>query len=267
MDLRKCFGFHLTPFTRELRLEEYFPLGFLDEALEALVRTVESRQSAVVLAPAGSGKTVLLRRLAARLPEARFDVRYVKVTDLSKRDFCREIAAAIGARPAGSYPVLVRRLQEHFLDTADPGGRRPVLLVDEAHDLRPDVLAMLRILTNFDMDSRLVLALVLAGQPPLRSLLARDDQEAVARRIAHYVTLRLLSRDELVRYLAHRATFAGAKAVPFDDAALEAIYELSRGNLRVADNLARKSLEHAALANLQAVSTVHVTTARKDLWP
>jgi hypothetical protein len=37
--------------------------------------------------------------------------------------------------------------------------------------------------------------MVIAGQSPLRSLLARDDQEAMARRIAHYAQLRLLSRE------------------------------------------------------------------------
>lgn len=267
MLIRKIFGFHLIPFTREMRPQDYFSLGFYDEALDAVVHTVENRQSAVVLAPAGAGKTAFLRRLKDRLPEVRYDVRYIKVINLSKRDLCREIAVCVGAKSSGSYPALVRNLQDRFLDHADVQGRRPVLLIDEAHDLRPEALAMLRILTNFDMDSRLVLSFVLAGQPSLRTLLLRDDQEAIARRIAHYATLRLLSRDELASYLAHRATCAGAKTFPFDDAAVEAIYELSRGNLRAADNLALKSLERAALAEHRTVSTTHVTSARKDLWP
>src|SRR3712207_8394481 len=58
---------------------------------------------------------------------------------LSKRDMCREIAVACGAQPAGSYPMLVRRLQERFEATAHQEGRRPVLLLDESHELRPDV--------------------------------------------------------------------------------------------------------------------------------
>jgi type II secretory pathway predicted ATPase ExeA len=85
------------------------------------------------------------------------------------------VAVACGVAPAGSYPMLVRRLQERFETTAHSEGRRPVLVLDESHELSPDVLDMLRILTNFDMDSRLVLSLVIAGQSPLRSLLARDD--------------------------------------------------------------------------------------------
>jgi general secretion pathway protein A len=144
--------------------------------------------------------------------------------------------------------MLVRRLQERFEATAHEEGRRPVLLLDESHELRPDVLGMLRILTNFDMDSRLVFSLVIAGQTPLRALLARDEQEAMARRIIHYAQLRMLSRDELAQYV-------------------DAIFEIGRGNLRATDDLAFKSLDYAAAGGHAAVSVQHVIAARKALWP
>ena len=89
---------------------------------------------------------------------------------------------------------------------------------------------MLRLFTNFDMDSRLLLSLVIAGQLPLRNLLGRQDQEAMLHRLAHLDTLRLLSRDELDQYIDHRCSIAGAKNTPFDRGARDAIFELSRGN-------------------------------------
>ena len=85
----------------------------------------------------------LLRSLRAHLSEARYRVHYVKVTDLGKRDLCREIATAVGAKPAGTYPMLVRRLQEDFAQTSGIDGVRTVLVLDEAHDIRPDVLGIL----------------------------------------------------------------------------------------------------------------------------
>ena len=264
-DLRSTFGFHSTPFTRELRDQDQLCFPFLDEALAGLLRAVENRMCAVLLGPAGTGKTALLRRARSALPEARYRIHYVKVTDLSKRDMCREIASAVGLPAAGSYPQLVRKLQERFEATATAEGVRPVLLLDESHELRPDVLGMLRILTNFEMDSRLVVSIVLAGQLPLRKLLDREDQEAVAKRISHYVQLRLLSRDETQTYLAHRCTIAGAKELPFDQRSQDAIYETGRGNLRATDTLALKSLEYAALAGKTTVSSQHVLAARKDL--
>ena len=266
-DLRSRFGFHSTPFTREISVDNRLSLPLFDEPLTALRRVIDQRMSAALIAPAGTGKTSLLRALRAQLPEARYRVHYVKVTGLSKRDMCREIATAVGAEPAGIYPTLVRRIQEHFAAVADTDGLRPVLLVDEGHDLRHDVLAMLRLLTNFDMDSRLVVSILLAGQPGLRAMLRRDDLEDIARRLAHYAVLRPLSREETRRYLEHRCTIAGATTVPFDDAAHDAIYEIGRGNLRATDRLGLKALELAHDDTADVVSTNHLVEARKVLWP
>jgi general secretion pathway protein A len=265
-DFRSRFGFHTTPFTREISVRDLLRFDFFDEALTGLTRTVEQRMSAALIAPAGVGKTALLRALTEQLPEARYRVSYVKVTSLSKRDMCREIAAATGAPLAGSYPTLVRNLQEHYANAMAADALRPVLVLDEAHDMRPDVLAMLRVLTNFEMDSRLVTSVIVAGQPPLRELLRRDELEAVARRLAHYASLRPLSRDESVRYIEHRTAVAGATAIPFDAIAFDAIYEVARGNLRAIDRLALKAIELAHDADDAVITNRHVIEARKVLW-
>lgn len=266
-DLRSRFGFHTTPFTREIRVEDRFPIPDADEAITAIVRAVEQRMSCGLIAPPGTGKTSVLRAVMARLPEARYRTHDVKVTGLSKRDMCREIAAAIGISPAGTYPALVRKLQERFAHSADTDGLRPVLILDESHDLRLESLAMLRLLTNFEMDSRLVLSIVVAGQPRLRSMLRRDDMEDVARRLSHYATLRPLSREEAWRYVEHRCNIAGAATVPFDPGALEALFEIARGNLRATDELARKTLEVAHDQDRDICDQTHVVAARKLLWP
>ena len=265
--LTSRFGFHQLPFTREIRVEDLLRLPDFDEALRGLERIVDQRMSAVIVAPAGTGKTVLLRALAARLPEARYRLHYVKVTDLGKREMCREIATAAGAAPAGSYPKLVRSLQDQFRGSLDTDGLRPVVLVDEAHELRPDVLAMLRLLTNFDMDSQLVLSLILCGQPALKTLLRRDNLEDVARRLAHVVTLRPLTREQSTRYLEHRCRVAGAPSSPFDPSAHDALFEIARGNLRACDRLALKSLEVAHDQDVALVDSNHVIQARQLLWP
>ena len=117
------------------------------------------------------------------------------------------------------------------------------------------------------MDSRLVVSFVLAGQSPLRTMLRRDALDDIARRVASYSFLRLLSRDESTRYLEHRCNIAGADTFPFDAAATDAIYEVARGNLRATDHLARTSLSLAAKQDCKVVGSNHVIAARKQLWP
>jgi general secretion pathway protein A len=267
VDLRAHFGCHTVPYTREIPVEQRYELPDGEEAVRALLAVIEQRMSAALIGPAGTGKTVVLRTIRAHLPAARYNVHYVKVTSLSKRDMCREIASCVGARSAGSFPTLVRNLQEHCTQLAEADGLRPVLLIDEGHDIRSDVLGILKILTNFEMDSRLVLSVIIAGQPQLRTLLKRDDTLDVARRLAHIATLRTMTRQESERYLHHRCTIAGASTIPFSTPATDAIFEIARGNFRATDRLALKAMEVAARLDLDVVDASHVVESRRLLWP
>jgi general secretion pathway protein A len=266
-DVRAHFGLHATPMTREIGVRDRWKHEIYEEALADVLATVVQRMSAAIIGPSGAGKSGLLRSLTDALPEARYRVHYVKVTDLNKRDFCREIAVALGCTPAGYYGALVHTIQQRCQTLLDQESLRPVILVDEAHDIRPEVLGILRVLTNFDMDSRLVVSVVLAGQNKLRQLLRRDDLEAVSRRIAHYSSLRLLSREEVRQYVAHRLQIVGARTALFDDAAHDAMYEAAQGNLRATNRLALKSLEIAAAEGCPVVGADHVASARQKVWP
>ena len=144
---------------------------------------------------------------------------------------------------------------------------RPVLFLDDAHGMRPEVLSLLRILTNFEMDSRLVLSFVLAGQPPLSGVLRDERLKDVTHRLAHCATLRPLSRKETGDYIAHRCQIAGSATPPFDGGAMAAIYEIGRGNLRATDHLALQALELAHDASCEVVDAQQVTEARRLLWP
>jgi general secretion pathway protein A len=266
-DIRKSFGFTTTPFTREIPVERRFTHPLFDEPLDQLQTAVSDRMSAAVISPAGTGKTMLARTLKSRLPEARYRVHYIKTTSIGKRDMCREICSAIGCEPAGQYNTLVRRIQERLLEHVDTNGTRPVIVIDDAHDMRPEVLSTLKCLSNFAMDSRLVVSFILLGNKTLAKMLGRDVLEDVARRLALYATLRNLTRDETRNYVSHRQSIAGAKTDLFTDGSHDAVYEIGGGNLRATDRLCLTSLQLAAGLKASAVDATHVAKARQSLWP
>ncbi len=266
-DIRSHFGFTTTPFTREIPVGKRFCHPVFDEPLAALERIVADRMSAAVLSAAGTGKTMLVRTLTDRLPQVRYKVHYIKTTGLGRRDMCREICSALGCQPAGQYNTLVHRIGECLLEQMDVAGGRPVIIIDDAHEMRPDVLGMLRILTNFEMDSRLVVSFILLGQKPLAKMLQRDDLEDIARRLAHYATLRNLTREETRSYAVHRQSVAGARSDLLTDEAHDSVFEIGAGNLRATDRLCLKSLQLAADEGAAAVTATHLATARQVLWP
>lgn len=264
-DFRSHFGLTSIPFTREIPVKDLWISPIYQDSLNELSDTVRQRMSAAVLAPSGTGKTGLLRALTDRLPQARYRCHYVKVTSLSKRDMCREIATVTGIESCGTYPTLVRKLQNAFEGYGPQEGVQPVLLLDEAQDMRLEVLTILRDITNFEMDSRLVLSVVLAGDARLERLLRHQEVEPIRRRLAHVATLRLLSRDETRSYMEHRIRIAGGKSLPFDHDAVDALYEVTRGNLRAIDHVARKAMGYACEQGIEAIDTSLVAKARASL--
>lgn len=267
VDIRAHFGLTSLPFTREIPISKRWRHPDHEDVIAHLLASIEARMSSALIAPAGLGKSLVLRALEAQLPSARYRVRYLHVADLSKRDFCREICAAVGCESAGYYGALVKRLREHFTSMVDEQSLRPVLLIDEAHDLRPDVLKTLRVLTNFEMDSRLVVSIVLSGQPELRELLRRSDMQAIRGRLSCYRTLRLLSRSETREYIEYHCQLAGATRPLFEDRAHDAIYEAAQGNPRAINMLALASLHDAAAAGADVVGVEHVMSARGRVAP
>ena len=135
-DLLSHFGLRTIPLTREIQVEEQFPIDAHEKVVDALERVMHQRGCGALIAPTGTGKTQNVRRLRSRLSEARYRITYVKVTGVSKRDLCRHISMAIGAEPAGSYPTLVERLQERWQHLTRVDSLHPVIILDDAHEMR-----------------------------------------------------------------------------------------------------------------------------------
>ena len=260
------FHFTTTPFTREIKVDHRYKLPHIEEEVASLRRIIDERSSACLVAPAGSGKTLCVRVLLDSLPEARYRKTYLKLSDLSARDMCRQIASFIGLPSAGQYPTLVRSIEDSFRMGFIEQGKRQVVVFDEAHDLRPSTLRMLRLLTNFDMDSKLIVSIILCGQLPLKEMLLSVRMEDIRQRLLHCGELRLLTREETRAYIEHRVKIAGATKNPFDTGAMEAMFEITSGNIRAIDTLALAALNCANEAGRGIVDSADIATARHSQW-
>jgi general secretion pathway protein A len=178
---------------------------------------------------------------------------------------CRQIGTVIGAEKTGLFPHLVRNIDEQLKASFD-GGLRPVVIFDDAHELRSETLKLVRLLTNFDMDSRLIVSMILVGHANLKEILLRPEMADVRQRLVHCGEIRPLTREETRSYIDHRVKIAGASQNPFDPLAVEALFEVTRGNMRELDRLAGASLAVADKAGRSRVEASDVACARAGLW-
>jgi general secretion pathway protein A len=131
--------------------------------------------------------------------------------------------------------------------------------------LRPDVLALLPLLTNFEWDSQGRLAVPLAGQSGLRQTLRLSHLEALAQRITVRFALRGFDRDTTRLYLEHRLRLAGLDRPLFTEPAVEALFNASQGVMRRIDSLAHHALAVAATSRAKLIEPNHVLTAAEEL--
>ena len=138
----------------------------------------------------------------------------------------------------------------------------PVLIIDEAHHLRNEVLEDLRLLTNFELDSQRRMCMVLVGLTELRRRLAMSMHESLAQRIVTQHHFAALTGSETETYLQHRLQMAGAAELPyFEPNAIEALFNAARGMPRQINRIAHYALLAAFLDKAQQVSAEHVEKA------
>jgi general secretion pathway protein A len=164
-----------------------------------------------------------------------------------------------------SRAALYRQIKTEVSRLCTDARIRPVLVVDESHHLRADVLEDLRLLTNYQMDAENRLCLILLGQTELRRRLTMAVHEALAQRVVVRYHVLPLTREELPAYLAHRLRLAGADVPLFDPSAEEALYQATSGLPRKINLLAHHTLMAAALAKARLATADHLQAALPEV--
>jgi type II secretory pathway predicted ATPase ExeA len=121
----------------------------------------------------------------------------------------------------------------------------PVLVIDEAHLLRNEILQEIRMLSNFDIDSFNALTILLAGQEPLVRKFSLPILECLANSITISVFVDNLSEAETTTYVEQRLRQAGMQGPLFTKAALKLLHQSSGGVLRAVNTIALASMARA----------------------
>lgn len=259
------FGLTRPPFGPPGPGEELFASKSLDELHSRLLYLVQTRALGLLTGEPGSGKSTALRRLRDELHPDQVRTVYLYDTAVNPADFCRQIALELGLEPAWSRAMTLRDIQREIQRLDTQRHLTVLLLIDEAQGLRPDVLALLPLLTNFEWDSAGRLALLLAGQTGLRQKLRLAHLEPLAQRITVRYALEGLDRDTTHHYLQHRLKAAGGDRPLFTEAAVEALYQASGGVLRRIDTLAHHALAAAATQRAARVEPEQVLQAAEEM--
>ena len=264
---RKHFTFTAFPFDLTPEPEDLFASSTLAEAEVRLKHLLELRAIGLVTGEAGSGKTTVCRKVASALHPGLYRVFYVPLSTGNVMDMYKSICWELGLPTERSRASAFRVIRAEISRLTLEAKQRPVLIVDEAHHLRNEVLEDLRLLTNYRMDSDNRLCLLMVGLTELRRRLAMAVHESLAQRIIVRYHLAGLDREELPQYLSHRLRLAGCELPLFEPPAIEALFQATQGMPRNVNRLAHYALTSAAIDKARTVTTDHVQAACEEIAP
>ena len=259
------FALTRLPFETPAHTDELFDSNSRREAETRLNHLIELRGIGLLTGEVGSGKTTVCRHVATVLHPGLYRLCYVSLTTGNVLDMYKSIAWELGLPTERSRATAYRAIRTEVTRLVCETNQLPVLVIDEAHHLRNDVLEDLRLLCNYEMDSENRLCVLLVGLTELRRRLAMAVHESLSQRLVVRHHLTGLDRDELDAYLTHRLRLAGCEVPLFEPPAVEALFQSARGLPRLINRIAHYALTAAAVNDARTVNAGHLEHAVAEL--
>jgi type II secretory pathway predicted ATPase ExeA len=239
------FGLKLNPFDINPDPEFLVAADHTMEVLSSLSHGIQRHKGFIQLTgEVGTGKTLLLNAVLRRLDQnPLYKSAFIFNPRLEADDFLRLIVAEFGLDSSTGRKSDLLRLLNQWLLERYAAGETVVLIVDEAQDLTPDVLEEIRLLTNLETTTQKLLQIVLAGQPELEVMLKDPRLRQLRQRITLRCKTYPFTCEETMAYIESRMKIAGrTTGAAFSVAAMQAVFDYSRGIARVINILCEHSL-------------------------
>jgi len=214
------------------------------EAFSHLIYGIEQKKGFLeITGEIGTGKTTLCRALLNRLngnTKSAFifnpTLSGVQLLQAIVEDFGLEIGKR--SNKTGLFSLLNK-----FLIEQAALGNNVVLIIDEAQNLKPQLLEQVRLLSNIETEKEKLFQIVLVGQPELRDRLGNPSLKQLRQRIAIRYHIMPLDKNEIIDYIQHRLRIAGSVGdIDFEDDAISTIFEYTEGVPRLINMVCDKAL-------------------------
>jgi general secretion pathway protein A len=202
----------------------------------------------------GSGKTTLIRYLLNNI-DADIVPSVIFNTNVTAEEFFICVMQSFDLRyklknKAKNLEILYKFMLEQYIE-----GKQVLLIIDEAQNLSDATLEEIRMLSNFQSEDRLLLQIILVGQPELRARFKNPSLVQFRQRIAVNYHLQALTQKETKAYIAFRIKKAGGSSDIFTPGAMDLIFRASKGIPRTINLLCDSALVYGFAEEVAEIDT------------
>jgi general secretion pathway protein A len=240
--LRATFNLSVVPFAKDIQPSELFHHPLFDDMLQRLRFLFDNRGIGLFTGEVGCGKSTCVRTACDALSSQTHKVVYIHRGLDNTGALYTQLALIPRYRRGDVATQALTAVAELFHQQKV----NTVIVVDEAHLLKPDVLDEIRLIHNSRFDSADCLATALVGQSPLKKIVDLNRFLPLKQRLCVSAHLAALTREQSYQYFEHHLALAKTNVKIFLDNAVETIITAAKGIPRIINTVALKSMNDAA---------------------
>jgi type II secretory pathway predicted ATPase ExeA len=227
---KQFFRLRENPFKLAPNPDYLFLSSCHEEALAHLKYGISQGEGFIsITGKTGVGKTLTCMAFIASLGE-KTEVAYISNPILSSEQLLKKIYRKFKISSDERNAKSLLDAFYSFLMGKRLGGKRVVLIIDEAQKLERDALEQIRLLSNLETNRDKLLQIVLVGQPKLTEMLNSYELRQIGQRISVSYHINPLTSLETKNYIFHRLNIASqGTRIEFDQSVFRHIFRYSSG--------------------------------------
>jgi len=260
------FGCRQRPFAAAPQVERYFPGRAIESVWQTVYRcTARAEGAAMIVGPAGTGKSLLCAKLAEAFRDQFAIARLGHGGLTTRRAFFQAVLYELNLPYRGMEEGELRLSLIDRL-TADATDRGMVLIVDDAHALPLRLLEEIRMLADLARRGEPRVRLVLAGASSLEERLSVPRLSTLQQRITARGYLEAMDRNDTLAYVRQQITAVGGDPTAvFTEAAIDAVYRATEGIPRLINQTCDHALVLACAGGAKPIDVAGIEEAWSDL--
>ena len=262
---RAYWNMEYNPFSKEIDTNKLFKTTDFKEAITRLEFLNNTKGIGLFTGNPGSGKTYTIKYFLENLNSGLYKIVYLPLTTVSVIDFYQALSISLGLETCRSKTRMFFDIQNYIKQIVYEQKKNLIIAIDEVQLLSKEILTDLKILFNFNMDSKNMVTLILIGLPVINHTLSKRIFEDLNQRIIMKYDFIGLTEVDVKKYIEDRLQLVSADTHIFEDNSIQALANACNGSIRRLNLIIERALTIGAVEKVKNINSDTILKAVNDI--